>query len=220
MSSLKELSREDKRIKYSVYGWIREMEKSLHLDYIPPIICCIVILYIQHQELFDMIADNIIISKEKQCIIKGDYVTMDRVWGNNSYGKHDIVYLPMNENIYKWTFKIIKPKTNSGVFIGISSVVVVDEDFEKHKGHHYGYLHCGTLFKNMTYVDYGITYNNNDQVTMCLNLSRKRLSYSVNGQDQGIAYHNIQLNHNTTYKMFVSLYGSGDGVEIIDFSKT
>ena len=72
----------------------------------------------------------------------------------------------------------------------------------------------------MTYVDYGITYNNNDQVTMCLNLSRKTLSYSVNGQDQGIAYHNIQLNHNTIYKMFVSLYGSGDGVEIIDFSKT
>ena len=52
MSSLKQLSKIDKRTKYAVYGWVRAKERSLQLQNIANMIAAICILFFKKDEMF------------------------------------------------------------------------------------------------------------------------------------------------------------------------
>ena len=54
-SLLKKLSKIDDRTKLTVYGWIRQQEKSLRLRNIPSMITAICILYARDDEIFEII---------------------------------------------------------------------------------------------------------------------------------------------------------------------
>ena len=56
--ALKQLSKIDKRTKYSVYGWIREEEKALKLSKIPSMISAMFILYFREDEIFGVIRND------------------------------------------------------------------------------------------------------------------------------------------------------------------
>ena len=72
-SSFKKLSKIDKRTKYSVYGWIREMEQALDLSQVPMMISSICILYFHKDPIFDsnLIGTSTKLSADKKCITKG-----------------------------------------------------------------------------------------------------------------------------------------------------
>ena len=79
----------------------------------------------------------------------------------------------------------------------------------------YGYQ-CGDRLKLPGCHTYGISASTNDIVTMHLNMDTSTLRYSVNDQDQGIAFDNIDK---TEYKAAVYLFASGTEVELIEYKK-
>ena len=221
------LSKIDKRTKYSVNGWIRKLEQSLQLNHIS-IISDIIILFFRDDEIFDnetgIASNNCIISKDGKTVTRTDK-THDDNWDNNSYGEIEI---PSTEPlIYKWDLKTCKAVDDdsdafrSGILIGVSSDISPDNDFEGRKGYHYCYLHAGSKYDGQNnWNSYGCSYGSNDIVSMEMNLKRAEMRFYVNNQDQGVAYTNIKNDDaDVKYRLLVSLYSSGDSVEIVNFSK-
>ena len=132
MALFKQLSKIDDRTKYSVYGWIREAERSLHLTHIPMMINSICILFYRDDEIFDIIGKNVKVSSNKKCITKLEAPPPDNKWDNNTYG---ILEIPSMSNlIYKWDLKVCANRKGTGIVIGISSIETPAKDFEYEKG--------------------------------------------------------------------------------------
>ena len=99
MSSMfKKLSKVDKKQKYCVYGWIREMEQALDINHVPLMISSICILYFHEEEMFDGVGDHVTLSKDKKCI------TNNATKQTKNYG---IIEISSNEEcIYQWDLKL------------------------------------------------------------------------------------------------------------------
>ena len=74
--AFKQLNKVDKRTKYSVYGWIRNNEKSLKLSNVPSMITSICVLYFRDEEIFDVISKETELSGNKKMITKISEIIM------------------------------------------------------------------------------------------------------------------------------------------------
>ena len=85
----------------------------------------------------------------------------------------------------------------------------------------YGYYSMnGDKWTNGIWEDYGISWTDYDDIiSMKLDMTGKdkgTLSYTVDGQYQGIAFNNIDLNK--SYRMIFGFYSANDTVKLIDES--
>ena len=224
MSSLKQLSGIDKRTKFAVYGWIREAEKQLKLNYITASISAICILYYRDDAIFGDVADNVGISQNNKRITK---IMLDKTrrygWNNTSYG---IVKIPsMCKCIYKWKIKMYDV---TGMKIGItSSSNKPNNDLMEVDGNHY--MIAATV--QMTFdtedtrlfnFDYGLPkFGGDDLISIILDLKDKngKLYVAKDNGDPYVVYKKINRSEEVTYRLVVSLWTHNNSVEIMSVSK-
>ena len=218
-SSLKLLSRIDKRTKYSVHGWIRQIEHKLRLRQIPRMINAICILYLRPDETFrEKQSKWVQLSMKDKCITK-----IKSGLENDKYGTMEIQ--SMSNMKCRWEFKINIVNPREIIGIGISSIRISSNGVVSQNEYDYSYWNNGVvLVKNEREIglnpinDQRIKFCNNDKASMCLDLKKKNLFFMVNGR-RIKTFEDIIIvtDKKVKYRMFVSLYTKGDSVEIIDF---
>lgn len=210
-SSWKLLSKIDKKTKYCVYGWVREMEKELKIQHVPMMISGITILYFRDDEIFNAVTKNVKLSNNNKCITKcGDT-------GNVIGVGYGIIEVPsMSDMKYKWSFQINKSE-NSHVVIGIIDskknindndypvfgvYLITDNDIMKSDG-----VRC--------FTGTGARYTNNDIFSLILDLQNMKVDICINDKEQDIAFDNITKGIDIKYRLFVALLQHSESVEII-----
>eukprot|EP01084_Bolivina_argentea_P092764 166874_1 len=223
--NLKVLSKIDKRTKYLVNGWIRNNEKLFKLNHIPLLISSICILYVRDDDIFAITGTQVKVLHNKKCIEKTvtDSHRDSIWWQNTSYGKAHI--FSKCDNVFKWELKINNIGTVSddgNIMVGISSIETNTEDtWDAGDGIHYVFCTDGMIYKSDRWCGYSLLCaDKNDTISMCLDLKKQEISFSINDNNQGVAYKDIEQGDDIKYRLFVSLRHVGDSVEIINFSKT
>ena len=213
--AFKQLSKIDKRTKYSVHGWIRNKEKSLGLTTIPSMINAICILYFRDDEIFNVINGAVKLSENKKIItsLAGDFAFLIKAFYN--YGIMEIV--PTSNLVYQWDLRIVKCTENDCIYFGITSTKS-EELFGD--GHHYAFKNGGEKTKtDEKWKSYGEEIRTGDIVSINLDLKKAQIKLIINGKDQGIAYENVDKSKDIKYRLFVTLLFKNDCVEILNFSK-
>ena len=212
---LKRLSKIDEKTKYGVYGWIREAEESLQLGHVPLMISSICILYFH--EIFDAIGKYMKLSQGNKCITNASKAGG---WNNTNYG---IIEIASNTNAtYEWELRVKEKGSKNSITVGITNTNEPDEYYghKLEQYNHYMYNSSGSKWRHdQDWREYGDQYKKNDKVKMTLNLKNADLRFSVNDVSKGIAFENIEKGDDIKYRMFVSMYGENDSVEILNFSK-
>ena len=227
MASLqRKLAMIDVPAKYTVYGWLRNMEKLFDIINLPlSEIAAICILYFFDPEMFKNIAKCIKSSEDKKLITK---ITHREAWHNSSYGSIEID--SESDIICQWDLKISNENgADGGIVVGIASKEASDayiwkslaasDDYMYLFGN-WGGRHDGRLVHNQDYGTFKSTerrYINNGKISICLNLKLRQLSFSVDDVDQGIAFKNIKKGENINYRLMVSMSHQNSSVEIIQF---
>ena len=215
--ALKHLKEINKRTKYTVCGWIRRKEKSLTLQNITSLISSICILYSREDEVFHVISNNgIKVSENKKMISKID----GKKGSNNNYG---ITKVSSTSNFtYRWNLKFINEKGTGLIYFGIASKLSPNSHLvEVENNVYYGFHSCAKFSHTAVGHDrYGKSgYGKGDEISIILDLTQKEIKLVINGEDQGIAFGNVQKSDDITYQLFVELWAVNDCVEIVDFSK-
>ena len=218
MSSLKQLSKIDERTKLKVYGWIRTAEKELRLNYIPTMISNICILYVRDEDFFEIIADNVKVSKKDKCLTKINC----NGWNNCSFGSIEIP--SKTDLIHQWDVKVIKLR--SAFRIGVSSSTLTNINMvNKKEGDYYviysdkfKWYESGNLF---IWDNHLPRFDVDDIVSIYLYLRDQdgKLSVAVNGGDKFVAYRDIKRGDSISYRFMVGFYYIDDCVEIVNFTK-
>ena len=212
MPSLKKLSMIDPETKYVVYGWIREAEKELQLNYIPLRIRSLCLLYLHEDDVFEMIKNydwkNV---SENRKILKGKNLMLSSL---NRYVYGETLISSSSENRCKWVLRINELQKNGGAFMGISSC---DEnnglDVHRYMMDHYGDK-CDWFY----WLNYGIRrIKRNDEICIWLNLRKAKVYICLNHHwSQGVIYKNITTGKGINYRLSVSITGSIE-IEILSF---
>ncbi len=127
--------------------------------------------------------------------------------------------------------KIIK-KGRRSIRIGVSSLREsgIFPEFIQTNNAVYMYSSTGeisqpsdTKFKFGRWTKYGEKFKyfeENDTISIILDLKKQQINYLRNGGDQGIAHKNIQKNNNITYRLLVVIQLMDDSVEITNHETT
>ena len=221
MSSLKQLSKIDQRTKLKVYGWIREAEKKLKLDFLP-MISNIIILYVRDDEVFDVISEDVQLSNNNKCLTKIN----SKRYGCGSYGR---IVIPSQSGIFcQWDIKVLK--LGNTFRIGISSCLLANETVFHQIGNHYvlysdswKWSHTtATLLPQLVLPDADLpSFKEGDVVSIYLDLRGQngKLSIAVDDGNKYIAYSNIKRGEDISYRLMVIPKSINDSVEIIGFRK-
>ena len=219
--TLKLLNKIDKTTKYSVYGWIREKEKTLRLSSIPSGIIAMCILYCRDDEIFHVRNERkISLSVNSKSITKIGNANTNIGWNNNTYG---IIEIPsMNNMTYQWDIKIVKVLSRISIIIGIASNNIPDEFIGQSckSGIYYAFWSHGNKgAHNIPITIYGDAFGTNDIISICLDLQKAQIRFSINQNMQKIAFRNIVKSEKVKYRLFVSMWYVGESVEITNFFK-
>ena len=195
-----------------MYGWIREAEKELNIEFVPPLISALSILYYHQDEIFEYIADDVKVSQDKKSITKINECN----WQNNSYGIIEIS--SMSNIICKWDLRITSLKDSANLIMGVSSIQVLNDDFEDHSGIHYAIWDDGELNDCGEWISrsLGTEIVEGDQVSIILDLPKAQFRVSVNGGEDIMAFENIERKEKVKYKLMVSMYGPQTAVQILN----
>ena len=215
--SLKELSKVNKRTRFKVYGWIREAERELSLNYIPTMISNIIILYTRDYDHFHVISDQCQASNNSKCLTK-----MTKVLPSCSYGY--IVISSQSDTVCEWKIKICKLRGR--IQIGITSSSSENKSiFRQKDGHHYAISKDSYQYNEITNCLHSNPsiprLNEGDLVSICLNLKERngQFSITVNDGNECIVYSNVKRGQDISYRLVVMLYKMHDSVEIKNFTK-
>ena len=218
-SFLKKLSKIDSRTKYSVYGWIREMEKRLDIQHVPLMITSICILYYHQDEIFDIVGDGFKLSLDKKCITKC----------NNNHGEkvYGFIQVPSNQScIHQWDLKLNLSGSSCVNVIGISSEnnpstnsVISDMNCHRYPLWMDGKLNtitCGT--SQFAFCrEYCDRLDGDETVSIVLDLKLNHIRFVINGEDNGVAYDDIAVGSDIEYRLFIGLYEKSNIVQILNF---
>ena len=163
--------------------------------------------------------------------LESDDMILTRI-GTRNRGSDSVVYgsqciSSMNEEIHRWTFKIIKKTLWWYIVFGI--------DETKHTRKEYGGFDTRSkksksyaLWSNAYKCEHGDMYDfkkadnaprfdTNDTVNMILDLSSKSVSYQVNHGDMFLAFEDIAVGQDIEYCMGVCIGGADDCVELLSY---
>ena len=139
------------------------------------------------------------------------------------YGKVDIKKYPLS--IYEWKIKILQ-RGNLEIFIGI------DTSYKNNNNGFYWY--GGGLVGSNYYTfgnsarivrptgprdSYGVKWAAGDIIKMEINTKDSSLKYFVNDKDCGFVPRGIDLSNSKIYHLAISMYNTGDSVEIESFAQ-
>ena len=68
--------------------------------------------------------------------------------------------------------------------------------------------------------EYGQRINSkNTIISMYLDLNKRQLSFAINGEDQGVAFHEIKQEKDLIYRFMALIYSEGSSIEIVNFEE-
>ena len=211
----------DRESTYTVFGYIRKMEKQLSSQNIPKDITKICLEFYFMNEYFERAGQDIRISDNKLSITS--ICKTDHSWSNISFTKNWID--SMSQNIIIWTLKVNTSSTikrDRGFCVGIFSndtqlnINPIDADQTNYV--HWSKL--GMAFKN------GVRYNllsvarykdNNDIIHFKLDLQTASLYCKVNDKQYELLASDIERNEKIQYKLGVTIGTSSSSVTLIDY---
>ena len=193
--AFKQLSKIDKRAKYTVYGWIRRQEKSLISTHFPSMITAICILYFSEEEVFAIINKGIKLSENKKRITMVDFIQQSI---DNNYG---LIEIPsISDGLYKWDLKIIRETYGNGINIGIASKETRDRHFISNNAMYY--LVCANHSKSCNSTSWRTDnewFQTGDKVSIILDLKQAQMRMSVNDRHEMTLFTNIQKSDDIKY---------------------
>ena len=165
-------------------------------------------------DIFD--EDKVKLSKNGACIT----ALTKHLYSVNNYGSIEI--FSTEKGKYKWDIKV----GNDSVFIGICSSTQTNGHLHDMNCEFYGlvcwgkkYHKSGTdHFDQMT--KYGqFICSENTIISMYLDLNKRDLSFAINGEDQGVAFHEIKQKKDLKYRFMAQIAYEGCSVEIVNFEE-
>eukprot|EP01084_Bolivina_argentea_P188006 323728_1 len=224
MSLLSNVKQADKRSKYTVFGYIREMESNFNLENIPMLISYLCLSYHYDPEYISKARDdafeiskNRLIITSKKTICFRDHTIYCNQWIHS-----------MSNVIAKWTFKInYVPNASSidGIYFGLASEQNdngIYNDFSNSKAANYAVSDCGDKY---THDAESITENvgelhSNDEVTYTLDLQNATFGCKINNNNELILFEYIKQSNDIKYKMVIQIAGKGGSVTLKNFTTT
>eukprot|EP01084_Bolivina_argentea_P060851 111167_1 len=229
VKKLQKVNKIDKQTKYTVFGWIREMEKSFKLTHVPMMLKSICILYYIDDEIFD------------EAYVTGSWTHLSGM----CFGPHcHYGALKINsnsDNICRWDL-MIKPSRSVWRKNGSNRITIGISSFLPNMSMNNCYFNCpwfeheydeveenidyyilnqnGCILKKQydtdefdgryhwhkwNWFNYGNGFGTNDLVSILLNIEKGEIRFFVNNIDQGIAYKNIKKSNLISYRLFVTL---------------
>ena len=205
----------DPNTKNLVHGYARNIQKSMD-QIIPEAMIFIILSFYYLSEYFKEFEPDLYEHTINNRTIKS--IKHDSTNGT-VYGA---VSVSLSDHIQKciWKFKIITNRMNY-IYIGICSTYQTKGIFYYSRGKESN-AYClqldGYKWTDSDPDEYTVQpFNEGDIISMELNLDLKHLIYAKNGNGLGIAYNNINLDDNVTYKMAVIMRDKGDEIELTDF---
>ena len=199
--SLKLLAKTDKRTKYSVYGWIRKMEKKLKIKPIPIMLSAIAILYFREEDIFDAakISSHVRMSADAKCITK--------YRNRTTYNNYGIVRIASIYDVeYRWDF-VLNSIVGGKIEIGVAS-----------KACKYMFIFKRGLYYKPKAMS-GVPFDSGDTISLHLDLEIKELYVCNQDKKQKIlSYEDIETGDNIKYRLLVRVERVDESVEIVDFS--
>ncbi len=216
-----------KRTRNILCGFIRRNTSNL-----PEGIIKFILLYYYDDEYFDIYTEDIVLSPDRKTVL--DKGSDD--WHNTIYGKHSI--LSTEAKICKWYLKLGKSQMFYGVAPGshpykwiIDIGICSDFDLkmkcytleygESTKFYSYHSKQCINSHQDPNkYIDYGERwYRPGDTICIELNLVEKIIKFHLNGQDQGVAFENVECGDDIYYKLAVTIYHKFTQLTIVKYDE-
>eukprot|EP01084_Bolivina_argentea_P273289 465481_1 len=223
----------DERSKYLAYGYIKNIENTLNSNSqnIPIAIKNLCLLYYYETEEFGKHSKTLIISSSRSNK-QNDIVEVQQ---NNCswicvYGKIIIEAKCNPYSIYKWTFKckndyIDRCADARAPSIGIVSINQNDKPTDIYcftkRYDHFAWDFASEALRNNN-IEFGSKqysasklFSYGDTIKMEFNIKNKSLRYYLNDEDIGVAFDNINTDHE--YCLAISLYHDRDQIQLVDF---
>ena len=199
-STLKLLSKINRRTKDIVIGWIRELEKCNRMDDIPSLINALCILYYREDEIFETVGSKLSVSgNRKTVMLKRKNNIKGHIFEFSAYGSYQIPY----SNTLKHQWDIYVDKEHGAVEIGVA-----DENKLN-----YTYSCDGSLLDADFAFKQVEPYTTHDIISVVLDMEHGKLSWLKNYIEQSAV---IDLIYHK-YRLLISI-GKPGAVTILDYS--
>ena len=216
----------DDRLQKLVFCYIKSIQRAnKSLPIVPTEIFYLCILFLFQRECFHIIPSDIFLSLDKLTITKNK--TAGTNWLNTSYGK--VVIASTSKSIAIWKIKIHKSERDCNKCIGItSSTKCVNKDFSYGQdGYFYVFSDNGCRFKsdidedaskehNELFDFHSFKYKSDDTLIIKLDLKAATISFGAD-ENLKIAWTNIKIDKNVSYRFGASLRFPRDSISILDF---
>eukprot|EP01084_Bolivina_argentea_P188005 323726_1 len=227
MSTLSNVQKADKRSKYIVFGYIREIESKLNLENIPMLISYLCFSYHYDPEYISKARDDLFeISNDKRTVTakKEEFSMKHTIYCNQWIHS-------MSNAIVKWTFKINHLPKMAILFFGLASEQKdngIYNDFGnsiKGKPPNYAIADDGDRLINglipvtIARVNQHVLYSN-DEVTYTLDLQNTTFGCKINNNNELILFEYIKQSNDIKYKMVIQIAGKGGSVTLKNFTTT
>merc|ERR1712228_11418 len=207
--NFKRIKTANKRIRYSVYGYVRVNKYMLEIpESVIDIVLCFYYLIDEWDKKNLNSAVTSILLKNENCVQLGPVNSLE----SGSAYLTNIV----SEGVFSWRFKIIQAcnEMNFGITNNIKASTLNRFFVDYDSGYaweavHYeegGYLMDPKMIRHQKLKQYGPRCKNGDVVEMILDLEQMTLRYKVNDIDYGVAFENIEK---TQYKAAIFMYVYG-----------
>ena len=206
---------------YAVIGWIREAEESLKIEHIPTDICLLCIKYYKEEEIFATIGEDMIKSDDGKTVTRAGIESNRYVsWESCNHG---LIVIPSTEQVIcRWDLAA-KEVNAGGMRVGVVSKPIQHDYCDNVDGYHYLFWNAGLTFNNKGYTypwsKCSKEYEKGDTISIILNLKEKYVQFMVNGKDADNRYTDIATRKDIKYRLYTSVYGKNDCVQILNFSR-
>ena len=208
--------------KDSVFGYIRRYQNILGQDkVIAPLIYHPCLSYFHIKEYWTAYHPKLCELNEDKSIVTHTYGD-ERLSPSSIYG--NILTKRDSPSIYKWKFKIIKNADGRGkcLYLGIDSSkkkYIADDYSWDNEYHHYAFGDGNKYSLDTVETEYGTEeyrgFYDGDLVEMELNTKKKTIKIYINGNDQGTAFDDVDIDRE--YNMGITLSQKDTSVQIVEF---
>eukprot|EP01084_Bolivina_argentea_P004864 9199_1 len=206
----------DQHTEYIVHGFIRNCQ--LYNYNIPNELIYLCLQY------YYTYPEHFCIRRKYNDTITHNKLLQNSIFEGTKYG-HNIIP-STQQGIYEWTFFINQKFSYASIYIGIDEhhCKHLNTNFTRGKDTiNYGYCsgrngygfksHSGNIQK------WGAMYDQDDIISMILDLFSASLSFRKNGKDIGIAYDNIKQDESIKYRMCVARRFVEDSICLLSYKE-